>query len=349
MLDYIIVGQGIAGTALSYTLLQHNKKILVLDEEKAVTASKVAAGIYNPITGKKLLKTWQADLIFPFLENFYTELEETIQTRFFYPKNIYRTFHTIEEQNSWMARSADPALEGYVSTEVNDKNFASSIYNDLGGIEITKAGYVDVAKMLLAYQKYLQTKNSYQQAKISMQDVEITSEGVKWKGIQAKKMIFCNGTGLLANTYFDWLPFKLVKGELLGINIPACELKEIVMQGVFLLPLEEREKFIVGATYEWNDLTEIPTAKGKAEILEKLANILKLPYQIQTHKAGIRPTSKDRRPFIGLHPKYPCLGIFNGLGTKGVSLAPYYAHHFFECLENNGTLEKEVDISRYYS
>jgi glycine/D-amino acid oxidase-like deaminating enzyme len=49
-----------------------------------------------------------------------------------------------------------------------------------------------------------------------------------------------------------------------------------------------------------------------------------------------------------LIPKHPQVGVFNGLGTKGVSLAPYFAHQFAELLVNGSEIEEEVQIGRYF-
>ena len=94
-------------------------------------------------------------------------------------------------------------------------------------------------------------------------------------------------------------------------------------------------------------MTERCTEKGKTELVDKLKKVLKIPFEIVNHQAGIRPTVNDRRPLIGLHPKHPTLAIFNGLGTKGVMLAPYFAQQFYSFLEENNVLEQEVDIKRF--
>ena len=65
--------------------------------------------------------------------------------------------------------------------------------------------------------------------------------------------------------------------------------------------------------------------------------------------AGLRPTSHDRRPVVGLLPDKPQVGVLNGLGTKGVSLAPYFAHQFAESLINGIEMDREVHIGRYFN
>ena len=59
-LDYLIVGMGLAGSALAYFLSKNGKKIALIDNNIDQTSSKIAAGLYNPITGRKMVKTWMA-------------------------------------------------------------------------------------------------------------------------------------------------------------------------------------------------------------------------------------------------------------------------------------------------
>lgn len=105
--------------------------------------------------------------------------------------------------------------------------------------------------------------------------------------------------------------------------------------------------FKVGATYEWDQLNDIPSEEGKFELTKKLNSIISSPYNIVSHDAGVRPSVIDRRPVIGAHPKHNNIYVFNGLGTKAVMLAPYFAKQFVNYLQNNTPLDKEVDINRF--
>ena len=113
------------------------------------------------------------------------------------------------------------------------------------------------------------------------------------------------------------------------------------------MPLPQKNLYYIGATHEWKFDDALPSEKGKNQLLESLSAVLNLPFKIVEHKAAIRPTVKDRRPFIGFHPKNSIVGIFNGMGTKGISLAPYFAKHFTENLLQQKPLLKEVDINRF--
>jgi glycine/D-amino acid oxidase-like deaminating enzyme len=346
--DYIIVGQGIAGTALSYALIRKGRKVLVVDKGSTYSSSKAAAGIFNPVTGKRLVRTWQADKLFPFLRDFYSCMEKDLQTNFLHLLPVYRPYISIEEQNSWFAKTSSPELSIYTDTTQNPQPYAPYIHHPYGGILIRQSGYVDIPHMLEAYKHYLIARKYYLNESFNYADMEVTDTQVSWQGIKAKKILFCEGTHNEKNPYFHWLPFQQVKGELLVVQIPGLETDHIINRGIFILPVGNY-LFKVGATYEWDELNWLPTAQARQEITDKLKDLVRVPFIVIDHLAGIRPSSADRRPFIGLHPEYPTLGIFNGLGTKGVSIAPYFAHQFVDYLEDGKELSQEVLVNRYFS
>lgn len=348
-LDCIIVGQGIAGTVLAETLIKLDKKILVIDPNLDDTSSKVAAGICNPITGRFLSKTWQADLLFPFLQKFYTDLEKKLDVTFLHKKAVYRTFKSIEEQNQWFGRSSTTEWKDYLNTQIDDSQYSAWIDNPLGGWETQNSFQVDTKVLLENYKNYLIENQAYLNEKVNYEDIQIADNQIIWKEYTAQKIIFCEGANAINNPYFNYLPFSLVKGEWLKIEVLNNKLQNIINQGIFILPLQEPQLYMVGATYHWHDLTTQISEQARKELTDKLDAFLKLPYQIIEQKAGIRPATKHRRPLVGLHPKFPALGIFNGLGTKGVSLAPYFAWEFGQYLNNpqNFNLHAEVDIQKF--
>jgi glycine/D-amino acid oxidase-like deaminating enzyme len=91
----------------------------------------------------------------------------------------------------------------------------------------------------------------------------------------------------------------------------------------------------------------LPTETGKAELIEKIEADLNIPYTIMDHQAAIRPTIKDRRPVLGTHPEYANLILFNGLGTKGASLGPYWTSEMVRFLINGDAIDAPVNLSRF--
>lgn len=103
----------------------------------------------------------------------------------------------------------------------------------------------------------------------------------------------------------------------------------------------------VGSTYSWHDLETGPTESAKNELLEKLQKLIqKKDSKVIIHKSGVRPATKDRKPLLGKHPEHESVYIFNGLGAKGVSLAPYFSKMMVELLLGGNEPQKEVNINR---
>ena len=344
--DYIIVGQGLAGSALSYHLLKEDKSVLVIDNDRPDTSSKVAAGIFNPVTGRKMVKTWAADQLFPYLKKFYKDLELVCGTQFFREIPIYRPFISTEEQNEWMGKSASEEFLSFIK-EVHGHSHYSFTFDFYGGVELAQAGFLDVQAYLSSYRKYLVKQGALETTTFKEQDFSFNDRGVRYAGYTAKHIIFCEGPDAVNNTFFNWLPFHPVKGEIIYIesNMPA---KSILNRGVFVVPIDGG-LFKVGSTYDHADLTTKPTEKARINIENRLRELIRVPFKVVRQEAGIRPATKDRRPFVGLHPEYKPIGVLNGLGTKGVSLAPYFAKHFVDFLEHGQQLLPEVNVSRYFS
>jgi glycine oxidase len=343
--DYLIVGQGIAGTLLSYFLLKRNENILIIDSFNTSSSSNVAAGLFNPITGRRNVKSWMVDDILPFAESTYRDMEHDLQANFYHKVNLYKLFSSIEEQVDWVIKSESSELKDYIASN-NIMAIPPSNPAQFGGIELTKTGYVDMSQLLHAFKVKMEGEGRLLEQKMDYFDLSFIDGKVVLNNLSFAKVIFCEGAEAIHNPYFSWLPFVLTKGEVLTIYSKEINLTEIVNKGVFILPLGDN-KYKVGSTYEWNFNNSEPTSEGLNILSQKLNKIVNCKYEVLEHKAGIRPTVKDRRPFVGLHPKFKNMGIFNGLGTKGASLAPYFANHFVDYLECGKKLLKEVDINRF--
>jgi glycine/D-amino acid oxidase-like deaminating enzyme len=339
--DYIVVGQGIAGTVVAHTLIQqYAKKVLVIGSTQKKCSSLVAGGIFNPLTGKKLVKTWKAHELFPKMLQFYANLEETLQEKFLHITPIYRPFRSIQEQNDWLAKSSLADFKPYLAETTNDQHYQADIYNDLGGLETIQAGWIDLPKLLEVYRCFIREKGFYLEEDFDYDALQIT-EKVTYRQQEADKIIFCEGMGVVENPYFQGLPLSPVKGETLDIYVPEAHFSGIVNQGVSIVPLGNH-LYRVASTYSWSPLDWENTETARQELAEKARNLLKKDFEIVGQKAGVRPATKHRRPIVGRHPNYSCMAIFNGLGSKGVSLAPYWANHLIEHLEYGAPLDKEL-------
>lgn len=347
--DYFIVGQGIAGTTLAWHLLDAGKRVLVINDSTLPSSSKVAAGIFNPLTGRKLVKTWMADTIFPYARDFYGRLEERLNARFVHPLSIYRPYRSVEEQNNYLSFTSEPDVSKYIVEENRSQLDIKGLIHPLGGLEVTGSGWVDLVTFLEKSRTYFIEKGQYVESHFNLNDLVINNDDILWKGLNAEKIIFCQGVEARENSLFDWLAFNPAKGQILDVTFDDYSANGIVNQGVFVLPLPDGKRYRVGATYSWHDLDWEISEDGKQYLEGKLQPMLKGSYSIQEQRAGIRPACKDRRPLVGIHPHYKTIGVFNGLGSKGVTLAPYFANEFVEHLEHGKELNPSVNIDRYFS
>lgn len=348
--DFLVVGQGLAGSAIAFELLAFNQTVMILNDETKPTSSKVAGGIFNPVTGKYLAETWLADTIFPYLKTYYKTLEEKFSSRFFSETNLYRPFANEQQKLQFLKILSERNSDKYVSArqEANEV-YEKYVHNPLGGIYTTSAGWVDVPTVLEDFKNYFVDKNVYQATSFDYSLLQINdNQCVSYQGIEAKKIIFAEGFYGEKNPYFSWLPFNSVKGETLIVEFDEYQIPEIINQGNWVLPINEN-KCRIGATYVWHELDFIPTADGKRYLEERVAKFLKVPYNVVTQEAGVRPATKDRRPFVGQHPAYSTLYIFNGFGTKGVSLIPYFAKELADNLLENKEIHAEATIERFYA
>lgn len=344
---FIIVGQGLAGSLLAYRLLKAGKNVLVIDKDEANTSSKVAAGIYNPITGKRLLKSWMADELFNGLEDFYQSLEKELDQSFLHATGIYRPFLNIEEQNDWMSKSADPALKPIVKKVDTQSTDPKYLKDDFGGINVLKSGFVEVEKLVAAFKVFFERHHVYLKASLNPKDIQFDQHGVIWSDYRAEKLIFCGGVSEMNNPFWSWLPFNPVKGEIL-LGKLSFVAKQVLNRGVFILPACDGIAKI-GSTYQWKDLNNEITLQAKEELLAKTDALIKVKPEIVGQVAGVRPAIVDRRPILGLHPEYKHIAIFNGLGTKGVSLAPYFSKMMADFLIDGQSILEEVKAERFFS
>ena len=344
-INYLIIGQGLAGSALAWELIQRGKSVMVYDEPKENRASAVAAGLFNPITGRVMTKTWKADELFPFLERFYSTAGKTLAKFFFHSLPVYRPFISTEEMQQWKAKSKSQEIEKFVLKFYDNPSFVHQVINPYGGIEIAQSGYLNAGLWISSVRDFLKGHGFYAEEKFR-EDVLLVGNIIRYKEYTADKIIFCNGSAALQSKWFGWLPLKLLKGETLDVKVET-KLKRIFNRGVYLVPAAGENMYKVGSTYQHAPFLEGPTPEAQEALKTKLAELITLPFEIIHQDWGIRPTSSDRRPILGPHPANKNVIIFNGLGTKGVSLSPYFAHQLADWLEGKGDLSTEVNIYRF--
>lgn len=344
MIDYLIIGSGLAGISFSEIALQHNKTILVIDNDSQ-NSSKIAGGLYNPVILKRFTEVPHAKEHLLIMNEFFANLEKKLDCRVDFKLPILRKFFSIEEQNNWFSASDKINLAPFLSVELISKKYAA-IDSPYGYGEVLQTGYVDTALLLTLYREYLINNSLFIDESFEYALLKEEIDSVCYKDIKARNIVFAEGFGMHANPYFNNLPLDGTKGELFIIKAPSLDLDVIVNTSVFILPLGN-DLYKVGATYNWADKTDTPTEEGKTELIEKIKEIINCNFEIVEHLAGVRPTVKDRRPLVGTHLNHNSIHILNGLGTRGVMLGPAMAKALFENIEYEKPLDKTIDIRRF--
>ena len=344
--DFIVVGQGIAGTCLTSELQRLNKSVLVIDSSELPSASHVAGGLFNPVTGRAMVLTWMATTLFPFLDEFYSALEKSLGARFLHFLPLFRPFTNTEELNEWQGRLSQEKFKPFIDRIDTFPVYDELVNNPFGGVTLKHTGYVNTAVMLKAFRDKLIASANLLDEKFIYDELNFKSSKVVYKGNIAGKIIFANGPLGFDNEWVEKIRFQALKGEVLQLKMDVNS-QVILNRNGFVLP--RNGSHIAGSNYDKNGKDWEPTEKAQSEIKERIDKFLKAEYKITGQKAGLRPTTHDRRPVMGMHPDNPSVGIFNGLGTKGVSLAPYFARQFAEHLVLGSEIDKEVRIGRYFS
>ena len=344
MIDYIIVGGGLAGIAMAETVLAKGKSVAVFDSGVA-NASGVAAGVYNPVILKRFSGLQHAQEQLDGLRVFYEALEAKLGVKVNFPMPILRRFFSVEEQNNWFAASDRPGLSDFLSTQLVKDHYAY-VESPFDFGLVTHTGYVDTQALLRAYHSYLQDKGCFFRTPFNPQELVVSDDGVAYQDLRAHHVVFAEGFGLKSNPYFNHLPLNGTKGEVLLIRAPKLNLDAIIKGNVFVLPMGS-DLYKVGATYNWEDKTTEATPAARQELIEKLTELISCDYEIVDQQAGIRPTVKDRKPLLGTHAQYNRLHLLNGLGTRGVMLGPYCAQILFEHIEQGTAIPASLDIKRF--
>ena len=342
--DYIIVGCGLAGIAFCEQLRKNHKSFVVFDNNSQVSSS-VAGGLYNPVILKRFTPVWKSEIQMKTSIPMYLDIERRLGVHLDYKIPVLRLFKSVEEQNNWFTASDKPDLSPWLSTSIiNNSN--SFIDAEFGFGEVLETGRIDTPKLIQSYRQDLNSKSLLVSEAFNYSNLDHNNELITYNSIEAKNIVFAEGYGISKNPFFNYLPLKGTKGELLIIHAPKLKIDFVLKSSVFVIPIGE-DNYIIGATYNREDKTNNPTNVGKEQLLTKLETFLNCEFEVIDHVAGIRPTVSDRRPLIGIHKEYKNMFLLNGLGTRGVMIAPYVAKQLFDFIEKDLLLDKEVNIERF--
>jgi len=352
-IDYIIVGLGIAGISFCEQLERNNKRFIVFDAGDT-TSTLVSAGVINPVVLKRFTPVWNAKLHVNSSLKFYRDLSKKLACPLLEEIPMFRIFKSIEEQNNWMVASDKNELSDFLYPEII-KNKNPHIHAPFGFGKVNHTGTINTSLLISSYKDYLLKNNKLITEVFDYKKLKEVVGKIYYKEFQSSKVIFSEGASVRLNPFFPPPPISggkhlLIpnKGEYIIINAPRLQLKAMLKSSLFIIPLGD-DLYKVGATYSREDHSINTTKEAREELSSKLTKIISCNFTIVDQVAGIRPTTRDRRPFLGTLKESERNVFFNGLGTRGITSAPSLAKELYLYLENGEPLDKEIDISRYYN
>ena len=341
----IIAGNGIAGCTLAMTLDQRNIPFILVGKKNDFSSSRVAAGISNPVVFRRLNPSWMVDTLMRSSFDFYENLNLNVDQPIVRPITINKLIRSNEEVDFWKKRINDPKISSYVDLSF-EKEFDLNYFHDYRAIGISKGFRLRTNAFMDSVTKFLQESDRFLDEELNSTDLKYVDDHIAWREYKAKMVIFCEGHEVTKNPHFKHLPMQPALGDVIEIEIEDIQFSNIVHDKVSICPLD-KNTYWVGSTFDWKNRDEKGTKEGREFLDESVKKILKVPFNVIRHYAGVRPAISDRRPVLGLHSRTKHIGIFNGLGTKGSMLAPYFAKHLVDHLFEGKKLMEEVDLKRF--
>jgi len=343
--EFLIIGQGLCGSWLSYWLKEMGRPVHVIDKYDELSPSRLAAGIINPVTGRRHVSTWKADILLPFALEHYQAMGTILGTKGISEKTLIDFFPSPQMRLSFLKRVEENGE--YVGLPSDENEFRQDFNYDFGFGKIVPTYTAHLEELLPAWRSHLLSAGELSVTEFDRAALEINASGIQYKDIKASFIIFCDGPAGVDDNWFGKLPYALNKGEILLAQIPGLNADHIYKRSISLVPLGEKDLWWIGSNYGWELEPVVITDTFRKQSESVMKNWLKRPFKIIDHKISLRPANIERRPFVGTHPLYPVLAILNGMGSKGTSLAPYYAKQLAEHLVLGKAIDPEASLDRF--
>ncbi len=343
--DYFIVGQGLCGSLLARQLINAGKRILVIDDGKPDASSRVAGGLINPVTGKRMVRSWLIEQLLPTAIAEYTAIGNEIQEQVVAVTDIIDCYTSSDDKQQFLERAL--ADSEFLYTDDLSVTFNQYFHLPFGTGQIKPALHIKIDTILNFWRSRLDASGMLAHTTFKLQECHVAPESVTWSGITASGIIFCDGETANSNPYFQMLPWSKDKGEVLIASIPSLPGNHIYRHGhISIVPWKDG-LFWVGASHDWKYETTAPTDAFRTNTISVLKKWLKVPFGIIDHRSSVRPANFDRKPFVGFHPQAKNVGIFNGMGGKGFSMAPFFARQFAAHIITGDPILSDVSTERY--
>lgn len=341
----LIIGQGLAGTALAWCLWQRGVPFVIVDREEALTCSKVAAGLITPITGMRLTVSWRYTMFYREALSFYRRCGQQLQQRFFFPRGYVRLLKNEAEIAKWHKRRRDPDMQPFLHPQPPELD-AEVIRDPANGFQQRHAAWLDTASYLQASRDFFASLGAWRQGDVQPADVRDDATGVEWQGQRFTHVIWAQGWSAEKHPLFGWVPFQSARGTILTVEAEMRGEQRILNRGCWLLPRPDGT-LRAGSTYEWKfDDPHTPEPAQVQQLEANLRSLLKAPATVTGMQTAVRPIIKNQQALMGTHPAHPRVAFLNGLGSKGSLRSPWLARHLIEHLLDGSALGPELDLQR---
>ncbi len=347
--DFLIIGQGLAGSTLAVELLKRGHSVLVVDRQDGTGSTRIAAGLITPLTGKGMNPAWRQQHYLPKAVTFYHALEKESGRKLYHSTPVVRVFASEKERDKWRGKKDELGHWAHELPEIE-----GPFQHEFGGVEMPDGAWLDTLAFLHVVKDKLIDASAWREAAFAEEDVSFIGGKVHWQDVVAEKVILCQGAYGLKGVddyqgWFSHINHRSAKGEILNVWIDELDEARRYHCNGWLAP-REGGMWKAGANYDWKHMNAIPTEEGKLEVIEKLNTWVNLsggkdvPMEVIGHEAGIRPIVRNSMPVVGFHPEMAEVGFFNGLGSKGSLMAPAVAEHFAAHLSGECDLDDELKL-----
>lgn len=342
--DLLIVGQGLCGSWLSHAALKAGKRVCVIDTIQPHTPSRISAGIINPITGRRHVEVWLAEEILSHATTAYGAMEKLLNRKLIRKSSLIDFFPSEQMRNSFRDRIEQRGK--YVGWGDASQTIKLPFNQPFGSGSIEPVYLIDLPAFLEGCRQHLETLSALRAERFESALMEVRPDGIHYKDIQAERIVFCDGSSDLSKQFFPHLPYAPNKGEVLILDVPDLPTEHLYKQGLMLAPLSDGSWWC-GSSYQWSFDHPHPTAEFREKTEAALKQWLQIPFRVVDHLAGVRPATLERRPFVGFNPSNTRIGILNGMGTKGCSLAPYFADQLMQHWMLGESIHPEAWVGRF--
>lgn len=333
-MKFLVIGTGLAGICLSEQILKSGHDLKVIGKVDQPSSTEVATGMYNPIVFRHLHKSWLIDQLLPIMHQFYGELEKKLSLSLNEQIQLWKKIPNQDYEKWWLKRTSDPEYTNYLGK-----------LEGLYGL-VLNAGLVNTASLKSAYERMLASKSLLKDQLFEVNDLTTTSNGYKYEEEAFDKVVYCEGPYAATNPLFEWLPWNICKGEWIEIETEEEICTDVINAVINIIPIGNN-RYKLSSTFSWEDYDWNTTINGREFLINQFEKLYRISFKVVDQQAALRPTVADRRPYLGEHPGNKNIFIFNGLGSKGVMLAPYFSKHLLDHIIEGCPLNEEVSIQRH--